>query len=334
MTADIWILRPRSPVRVKPVAFDSFGVMSMCTQISTPDVTITIDPGVSLQGDYFPLPLRQRKELLQKYLQAVTSSCSRSEIIVISHYHLDHFVPERNPQLYSGKIILAKSLDELPPKQSAIARRFFRTIDGLPSEVIWADGRRFRFGKTEIGFSNPVWHGGADAQPGKVLMTEVQRGSVKVLVASDVAGPVCHDTTELIVSLRAREVVLDGYPSYGLGTFVSLTDLVCSIVNVCRILAQPQLRTLLIDHHLARDSNYQALFGLCYAKAAALRKQFGTAAELTGSTSAVTATKARPHKLSKQPELSLTDCRRILKEAASKGAIGDQWLTELEEFVC
>lgn len=331
MTTGLPLLRPRSSVLVKPVAFDSFGVMGMCTRVTTPDVTITIDPGVSPQAHYFPLSLRQREELLRQYLEAVVSSCSQSAIIIISHYHLDHFIPERNPRLYSGKVILAKSIDDLPARQSATARRFFNTINGLPAEVIWADGRRFRFGRTEIGFSNPVWHGSTAAQPGKVLMTEVQRGSAKVLVASDVAGPVCHDTADLIAALGAREVILDGYPSYGLGTFANLVDLVCSIVNVCRILTNPQLRTLVIDHHLARDPHYPALFNLCYAKAAALRKQFGTAAELTGGTSAIIRAQPRKHKTSQKLELS--DCHRILQQAVEHGTIGEHWLAEFEEFV-
>ncbi|MEO0074421.1 MAG: hypothetical protein ABIK43_07200, partial [candidate division WOR-3 bacterium] len=269
----------------------------------------------------------------QQYLEAVTSSCSDSQIIVVSHYHLDHFVAERNPRLYSGKTILAKSVDDLPARQAAAARRFFATIDGLPSEIVWADGRRFRFGKTEIGFSNPVWHGGVEAQPGKVLMTEVQRGSTKVLVASDVAGPVSRDTAELIASLGAQEVILDGYPSYGLGTFANLRDLVCSIINVCRILAAPQLRTLLIDHHLARDPDYPSRFRLCYTRAAALRRRFGTAAELTGQANVFSGTRARGREPARKPELSISDCRQILEQATTAGEIDGDWLAELDRLV-
>ncbi|MBM3314305.1 hypothetical protein FJY71_00485 [candidate division WOR-3 bacterium] len=321
----------RPGVGLEPVAFDSLGVMGMCTRVTTPDVTVTIDPAASIEPDSFPLPRARREELLANRLEAVARACADSRALVISHYHLDHFIPARDPRLYSGKVIFAKSLENLPTRQADAARRFFRTIDGLPLEVIWADGRRFRFGRTEVGFSNPVWHGSTDASPGKVLMTEVERGRTKVLIASDIAGPTERRTAELIASLGARDIILDGYPTYGLGRFANECDLVRSIINVCRILAAAGLKTLCIDHHLARDPRYPAFFRLCYEKAAVLKKRFGTSAELAGCTSAVL--EPGPAGRDSGPTLGLPECRSILRQAVATGNLESDWLSDLDRFV-
>jgi predicted metallo-beta-lactamase superfamily hydrolase len=146
-------LLPSGPhLKIQAVAFDSFGVKAMCTAVRTPEITILIDPGVSAQSEQFPLPDLLRRQLLQDYEAAVIAAARQSEIIVISHYHLDHFLDRRDPELYGGKIIFAKSPDDLPPKQQETARRFFQMIDGLPREVIRADGRRFKFKKRKSVF--------------------------------------------------------------------------------------------------------------------------------------------------------------------------------------
>ena len=173
---DTVIIREGPQVSVSYVAFDSFGVKSMCTRIETPELIVTIDPGVSIQTASFPLPEERRQTLLSEYRAAVAASCGRSQAIVITHYHLDHFILERNPAIYRGKVIFAKALEDLPQTQHKTATRLFKTIDGLPEETIWADGRRFKFKKTEIGFSAPIWHGQSEAEPGKVIMVDIKRG--------------------------------------------------------------------------------------------------------------------------------------------------------------
>ena len=276
-------------VEVDYVAFDSFGVKSMCCRIRTPEATIVVDPGVSAASPSFPLPAEQRTELHQRYTASCRAACGDADAIVISHYHLDHYTPSRDPELYRGRTLFARALDELPPNQAARAERFHRTISGLPSDTVWADGRRFRFGRTEVGFSKPVWHGASDATPGRVIMTWVSRGREKVVVTSDVSGPVDSATADLICAARPGIVVLDGYPTYRLGQFATDLDLVRSIVNLHQILACRSVTRLLVDHHSARDYRYPAYFKLAYDRARTLGKQFGTAAELLGRTSAVSA---------------------------------------------
>ncbi|MEO0086240.1 MAG: hypothetical protein ABIK37_06360 [candidate division WOR-3 bacterium] len=329
------IIREGPQVTVHHVAFDSFGVMSMCTRIETPELTVTVDPGVSLQSATFPLPEPRRRELLGRYEQAVADSCTRSQAIVVSHYHLDHFTPQRRPELFAGKALFAKKLDGLPQKQLETATRFFKAIDGLPSETVWADNRRFRFGKTELGFSAPVWHGRQEAEPGTVIMTDVKRGRERVLVTSDVIGPTETGTADLICAANCRDLVIDGYASYLIGRFATDIELVKSIVNLCRILAQKSVKTVCLDHHAARDYRYPAFLRLVYDKARQLQKRFGTAAELAGRTSVVLEgyQDYGPTRWHKWQPLDLAACRRTLEQAVAAAALDPAWLTALDRWV-
>ncbi len=329
------VLRAGAGITVHCIAFDSFGVKGMCARVQNADIVITIDPGVSAQTEEFPLPEAERHQLWQNYQEAVLNSCETSHAIVISHYHLDHFTLAREPKIYSGKIIFAKSPADLPQKQKETARRLFQTIDGLPREIVWADARRFKFKKTEIGFSPAIWHGAADAEPGRVIMTEVKRGRENVLFTSDVAGVTDDSTFTAIAAIKPRHAIVDGYPTFLQGTPADSPDLIKSIINLCRFLALPELKTLILDHHPARDYRYPALFKLVYEKAGQLKKRFGTAAEIAGETSAVLEAlknygTTRWHRWF---PLDATTARATLEKAIKTDKISPDWLTALEKWV-
>ncbi|HDQ99368.1 MAG TPA: hypothetical protein ENN51_03670 [candidate division WOR-3 bacterium] len=317
------------------LAFDSFGVKAACTGITTPDVTIIIDPGASLEGDSFPLPQAEQEHLLGERLEACTRAAAGAKAIVISHYHLDHFIENRDPDLYGGKVLFVKDWENLPPKQANRAEQFLRAIDGLPEEVIPCDGRAFRFGRTTVEFSAPVPHGTRDAEPGEVVMTTVRRGRETLLLTSDVCGPVEEATVELILEAKPRTVILDGYPTHVLGQYEADLDLVRSIINACRILHARTLKTMVFDHHPCRDYRYPALCRLIYATAKKLGKRFGTAAELAGETSAVLRgyRDYGPTRWKKWRPLDLDQARRILERAIAERKADPALLTALDRWV-
>jgi predicted metallo-beta-lactamase superfamily hydrolase len=321
------IIREGPQLHLRYVAFDSFGVKSMCVRVETPDITVTIDPGVAVEANSFPLPIERRQALLDEHREAVRASCAESQAVVISHYHLDHLQTSREVEMYGGKTILARDPSLMSARQAETANRFFKTIDGLAREKLWADGRKFKFRKTAIEFSPAVWHGTRDAEPGTVIMTAVNRGKEKVLITSDVGGPLETATTDLICAAKAQTVVVDGYPTYHLGQFATDYDLVRSIVNLCRILAAPGLKTLVADHHLCRDYRYPAFFKLVYDKAKQLKKQFGTAAEITGRTSAVLEGYQNygPTRWHKWFPLETKDARAVLERAVAEGKLDREW---------
>jgi predicted metallo-beta-lactamase superfamily hydrolase len=329
------IIREGPQLHLHYVAFDSFGVKSMCVRVETPDITVTIDPGAAVEANSFPLPIEKRQALLNQYVEAVRESCVKSQAIVISHYHLDHLQSARDIDMYGGKTILARDPAIMSAKQAQTATRFFKTIDGLPKETLWADGRKFKFRRTAIELSPAVWHGTRDAEPGTVMMTAVNRGREKVLITSDVGGPLETATTDAIFSARAQTVVVDGYPTYHLGQFATDYDLVRSIVNLCRILAAPGLKTLVADHHLCRDYRYPAFFKLVYDKAKKLKKQFGTAAEVLGKTSAVLEGYQNygPTRWHKWFPLETPDARAVLERAVAESKLDEDWLAAFDRWV-
>lgn len=324
-----------SQVRLYPVAYDSFGVKGMCTRIETKDLVVTIDPGASLETDIFPFPEEERQKLLERFQEAIFYSCLRSSIIVITHYHLDHFILAREPRLYSKKVLFAKSLDDLPQKQQETAQRFFKAIDGLPKEIIWADGRQFKFKKTVIGFSLPLWHGQVEAEPGKVIMVYVKRGKETVLISSDVAGATDPVTVDTISALNPVTAVIDGYPSY-LGNSPAIDiEVIKSIINLCRLLALPHLKTLIVDHHFARDYRYPALFQLLYRKGKQLKKKFGTAAEIVGKRSAVLEglEKYGTTRWPRWQPIGINEAQRALEKAVAEASLDKKWLDEFYRWV-
>ena len=329
------IIREGPQIKIDYVACDSLGTRAMCVCIQTPDAVVTVDPGASVEPAHFPMPVERRNALLDEHDAAIRSACGRSQLVVISHYHLDHFSERRDTERYSGKTLFIKNSDDLPAKQTDTAKAFRKTIDGLPKETIVADGRKFKFKKTQISFSPPVWHGTEGAEPGKVIMTEVSWDREKVLITSDVGGPLETATTDLIVDAKARTVVIDGYPTYMLGQFATDHDLVRSIVNVCRILAAPAVKTVILDHHMARDYRYPAFFKLVYDKARQLKKQFGTAAEIMGKTSAVLEGYQNygPTRWHKWFPLEAADARVVLERAVAEGKLERDWPELFDRWV-
>jgi hypothetical protein len=329
------VIREGPQVKVGYVACDSFGARGMCVCIETPDVVVTVDPGAAVEPGHFPLPIERRHALFEEQQAAVRAACARSQLIVISHYHLDHFLDRRDAECYGGRTLFVKNPDDMPARQLETARAFHKTIDGLPEQTMVADGRKFKYRKTTISFSVPVWHGAEDAEPGRVIMTEVSRGREKVLVSSDVGGPLPEETTDLIVGARAQTVILDGYPTYLLGQFATDYNLVRSVVNVCRILASPAVKTVVLDHHTARDYRYPAFYKPAYDKARALNKTFGTAAEILGRTSMVLEGLKNygPTRWHKWAPLERADARRILERARDEGRIAPVWLEAFDRWV-
>lgn len=341
-------MRLTEPILSRPdleyqcLAFDSHGVKGACVRVSTPDLTLVVDPGASLEGAGFPLPAAEQERLLEERLTACRRAAQDAQALVISHYHLDHFIEHRDPDLYRGKLLFVKDYENLPPKQADRADRFLRTIDGLAEEIIPCDRRAFRFGRTRVEFSEPVPHGARDAEPGAVIMTTIRRGRQALLITSDVCGPVEENTAELIIASKARTVILDGYPTHALrpdpdsGTpDPAALDLLRSIINACRILHARPLKTLILDHHSCRDYRYPAFLRLVYARAERLKKKFGTVAELAGGRSAVLRglSDYGPTRWKKWRPFDLDQARLLLERAIAARLLPETTRAEFDRWV-
>ncbi len=275
-------------MEIEFVAFDSFGVKSSCTLVKTPDATITIDPGIADEVDSFPLSRRERYDLVGKYDERIRKACNKSDVVVITHYHYDHHICDRSGRLYGKKQLLIKHPEEkINHSQRARAREFLAKIKGLPERIEYADGRKFKFGKTRVKFSKPLWHGPRGTGLGYVIMVSVQRGKCKLLYSSDLNGVYLVKQANLIIKEKPTYLILDGFPSYLLGYVASFANFRKALLNTLKIIEKTKCKWYVLDHHLLRDYRYPQLYYEVFKRAKQLRKKVLTAAEMQGRQPAV-----------------------------------------------
>lgn len=277
-------------MKVTYPAADSLGVKSMCVHVKTDDCDVVIDPGIASEGENFPAPFKEKVRLHLKYKRKIEAAAKDARFIVITHYHWDHAVPERNESVYRGKILLAKNPNEnINKHQRAGAARFFETIKGLPEEVRFADGKKFLFGKTQMKFSTVMWHGPREANSGYVIMVTVDDGKERLVYSSDVGGPCISECARYIIDEKPTILVLDGFPTSLLGRCTSVRNLKSAVENIIMIMEKTQAHTIVLDHHLLRDYRCGELYHEVYQAAERLGKKVCTVAELAGKEPAVLA---------------------------------------------
>lgn len=116
------------PLSFTPVWFDSLGAKSSCTLVETPDVSILIDPGVAIMQPSFPASEAKKLYWLEKGRREVKKAARKADVIVISHYHYDHYFPE-DMHVYEGKLLLAKNPNEyINDSQRGRAEEFYSNI--------------------------------------------------------------------------------------------------------------------------------------------------------------------------------------------------------------
>lgn len=214
----------------------------------------------------------------QLYEAEIRRVCFEADVIVVTHYHYDHHISDQ--RLYRGKRLLVKN----PARDINRSQRWRagRLLEGLEADVEVADGESFVYGYTEIGFSQPLWHGVKGTRLGYVLMVTIHDGGERLLYTSDIDGPVLRDVAEEIIEIDPSILLLDGPPTYLLGFIFAYYNLARSVVNLCHIIEEVSAETIILDHHIARDYRYPELLHLVYEKAKERGRRVCTAAELMG----------------------------------------------------
>lgn len=267
-------------MKVEFIAFDSFGIKSMCTQIKTKNISILIDPGIAVETDSFPLPLTKRLFLKAKYKRKIKNRCKNSDIVIITHYHWDHHIPEGN--MYKGKTLLIKDpRKNINKSQSERASRFLSLVKNKAKKIEIADNKKFKFGNVKIKFSKALWHGTKGTKLGKVLMVTIINKK-KILFTSDLDGPYLEKYANIIIKEDPDILILDAFPSYLLGFIASYKNLKRVIKNTIKILEKTNSELYVIDHHLLRDYRYREIYYEVYKRAKELGKDVKTAAEEIG----------------------------------------------------
>ena len=117
----------REKISFQPIWFDSLGAKSTCTRVETPDLSILIDPGVAAMQASFPASKEEKRQWKAQGRKAIEEA-SDVDIIVISHYHHDHYIWE-DVNFYRGKTIYAKDPNRfINRSQRQRAEKFYQEI--------------------------------------------------------------------------------------------------------------------------------------------------------------------------------------------------------------
>lgn len=256
-------------MEVELLAFDSMGARSMSTYVKTADLKLVIDPGVALGEIRYGLsPHRIEQERLEELSRSITDRATGAQVLIITHYHYDHYDPtERIPlSIYDGKRVLLKDPGKnINMSQGNLrAPLFMAMIKTRARSIEAADGKTYTFGGTKLSFSKAVTHGESNAM-GYVIevLIEEKKGATmdKVLHTSDIQGFLNEDQMELVLKSRPRLIIADGPVTYMLGNRFSLESLSASVSNIKRILSEGDEEAILVlDHHLLRDLDYRKYF--------------------------------------------------------------------------
>lgn len=124
-------------------------------------------------------------------------------------------------------------------------------------KVVFSDGQRFSIGDTSLRFSAPLFHGSEYASTGFVVALVVEHAARKVLYTSDLMGPILEDYTAWIITESPDCILLDGPPTYLLGHLLNRRNLDRCIANIRQIVHECPEATVLLDHHVTRDTRFR-----------------------------------------------------------------------------
>jgi len=253
------------------------GVRSSATLVESSNYKIVIDPSAALAPKRFELPPSEREQaLLKNFKTGINSAASTADIIIISHYHHDHFDPEA--RYYGGKKLFLKSWDSaINRSQKERSKKLRHDLEKLVEKpsMTAADGLNFRFEEgLELSFTHALPHGTVGTNLGYVIMTTIEEDGFVFIHSSDVQGPVERSTAEIIISKNPDIIYLDGPPSHLINSHFSVPDLEKAINNICDIITYTRA-VVILDHHIVRDRAYKELLKQVYEQG--LRVQ--TAAE-------------------------------------------------------
>lgn len=248
-------------LRVKILGADSIGVRSMATLVEAGGYRIFIDPGVSFAPRRYGLPPHPRElSRLEEVRERIIDSLRDSDIIIITHYHYDHYLYKNEDlELYNGKILIVKN-PRTNINTSQKLRAYRLLVKGKVAEkarkLEYIDFNTVKIDKTiTISGSPPAPHGPEGTRLGYVVMVSIEYNGQVFIHASDVQGPTSTRALEWILEQKPATVFISGPPTYFAGYKVPLEEVRQGFNNL-ETLAQKLEATIIVDHHMARDLKY------------------------------------------------------------------------------
>ena len=278
---------------ITPIAAESLGVRSLATHVQTRDISLLIDPGVALgfRDGFHPHP--KEYQLLEDIQQRILRLGSTTDVIVISHFHHDHFLPFYQNyayfwsgrdvafRLYRKRIIWCKDIrSSINYSQQSRGYSFVRSVRKVAQEVTYADGRSTKYNGTLLRFSPPVPHGEKNTKLGWVVMTAIKCGHFSMVHASDIQGPMETTTADWILGQKPDVLLLAGPPTYLVPDRVSV-EVISRAAENLQTLAE-SIPMIIVDHHLLRDQAWSDWLDPVREHASGHGHQVLTVAEVLG----------------------------------------------------
>jgi len=275
--------------KIKLIGFDSMGTRGMATVIDTGTYKIFIDPGVSFAPRRYGLPPHPVElERLEKHLAIIRDEIIDSDIIIISHYHRDHYLyRDGEEEFYKGKILYIKHPEQMINHSQKIRAYVLLKKMGvldLAKKIVYCDGKTYSLENgVRLVFSPPVPHGPDGTRLGWVIMTLVDIDGFRILHASDVQGPISDVPLEWILEKRPDILIISGPPTYFEGRKMKKEDVEKGLYNLMRIAGNSNgPKKIIVDHHLLRDLDYRDRIMDIIEVAAIRNAEVLTAAEFMG----------------------------------------------------
>ncbi|MGC8692224.1 MAG: MBL fold metallo-hydrolase [Thermoplasmata archaeon] len=230
---------------------DSMGVRSMSIFIDL-GIKMIIDPSASLGPYRYGLrPTKIEYDKLIECKNKIRMKAKMSDIMIITHYHYDHYDPDED--FYVGKKLIIKDPKNDINRSQKIRAEYFLSKIG---NYLIADSNEYHFWDTRIKFTRPFHHGNEKSRLGYVVAVIVEKNK-KIVFTSDVEGPVVEEVKDFIIKENPDIAIIDGPPTYFLGYKFSQNDLEKARENLKAI--SKEIDKIVLDHHLLRDLKYREI---------------------------------------------------------------------------
>ena len=149
-------------------------------------------------------------------------------------------------------------------------------------EVKFPESKEFKFGRTKLRFTPPLFHGIEFSRVGWVFATVIEYGSEKLIHSSDLDGPIIEDYANWIIRENPNVLILDGPMTYMFGYLTTRTTMNRAVANAVRVLRKTGVRLMIYDHHLPREPKFKEWTHEVWDEAKRRGKKVLTAAEFLG----------------------------------------------------
>ncbi len=149
-------------------------------------------------------------------------------------------------------------------------------------KIIYPEGKAFKFGKTSLRFSKPLFHGIEFSRVGWVFYTIVEYETEKCIHSSDLNGPVIEDYAQQIIHENPQVLILDGPMTYMFGYLLNRINLNRAVENAAEIVRSIDAELIFYDHHLPRERKFRERTEEVWSTAKKANRKVMTVAEFLG----------------------------------------------------